>query len=235
METIQWNVFCINNQEMIQEVQQEIGAEIVTAGNTETNGINSEPVHTQVIYTDAENARLVAGLQVKKFAYEYVYEMTERIKEMLDPTAGMSEAEKNAYDRKVMNKVYSGKELTAEELRYIKIHYPALYPQVMRVQIQRKAFEERIKHCHSKEEVQEAYAEAMFHVGENDPARQMLYAAYDDVLKAYQKTSEYEELPEIKEDAEEQKRQKKLSFTKLEEEESSEPYNFCTEISFELV
>ena len=160
--------------------------------------------------TDAESARWVAGLQLKKCAYEQVSAITEKIKDMLDPTSGMTDAQKSSYDRKVMNKVYSGKKLSAEEMRYIKIHYPALYPYVERVQIQRQALEERIKHCHSKEEVQDVYSEAMFHISDDDPAKQMLYAAYDDVLKEFKKTSDYQELPETKEDAEKKKQTKKV-------------------------
>ena len=144
--------------------------------------------------TDAESARWVAGLQLKKCAYEQVSAITEKIKDMLDPTSGMTDAQKSSYDRKVMNKVYSGKKLSAEEMRYIKIHYPALYPYVERVQIQRQALEERIKHCHSKEGT-ETFSEAMFHISDDDPAKQMLYAAYDDVLKEFKKTSDYQELP----------------------------------------
>lgn len=147
---------------------------------------------------------------VKKCAYEQVSAITEKIKDMLDPTSGMTDAQKSSYDRKVMNKVYSGKKLSAEEMRYIKIHYPALYPYVERVQIQRQALEERIKHCHSKEEVQDVYSEAMFHISDDDPAKQMLYAAYDDVLKEFKKTSDYQELPETKEDAEKKKQTKKF-------------------------
>ena len=41
--------------------------------------------------------------------------------------------------------------------------------------------------------------------------KQMLYAAYDDVLKEFKKTSDYQELPETKEDAEKKKQTKKVS------------------------
>ena len=175
-------------------------------------GILSGPSIEQIpTVTDVESAKWVAGLQLKKCAYEQVSAITEKIKDMLDPTSGMTDAQKSSYDRKVMNKVYSGKKLSAEEMRYIKIHYPALYPYVERVQIQRQALEERIKHCHSKEEVQDVYSEAMFHISDDDPAKQMLYAAYDDVLKEFKKTSDYQELPETKEDAEKKKQTKKVS------------------------
>lgn len=158
--------------------------------------------------TDAENAKWIAGLQVKKYAYEQVNDITEKIKDMLDPVSGMTDEQKSAYDRKVMNKVYSGKKLTSEELRYIKIHYPAMYIYVQRVQIQRQALEERMKHCHSKQEVQSVYSDAMLHISDKDPAKMLLCAAYDDVLKEFKKTSEYEELPEKEEESKKKKQDK---------------------------
>lgn len=59
--------------------------------------------------------------------------------------------------------------------------------------------------------MQDVYSEAMFHISDDDPAKQMLYAAYDDVLKEFKKTSDYQELPETKEDAEKKKQTKKVS------------------------
>ena len=211
MQTVQFKVLNTDTQETNVQMQTENKAQ--NTQNTEASGVEStgESAGTkkkttvstgQTGVTDAESAKWVAGLQLKKCAYEQVSAITEKIKDMLDPTSGMTDAQKSSYDRKVMNKVYSGKKLSAEEMRYIKIHYPALYPYVERVQIQRQALEERIKHCHSKEEVQDVYSEAMFHISDDDPAKQMLYAAYDDVLKEFKKTSDYQELPETKEDAE---------------------------------
>ena len=199
MQTIQFKVLNTDTQEtnvQMQTENTEAGNKAQNTQNTEVSGVESteESAGTkkkttvstgQTGVTDAESARWVAGLQLKKCAYEQVSAITEKIKDMLDPTSGMTDAQKSSYDRKVMNKVYSGKKLSAEEMRYIKIHYPALYPYVERVQIQRQALEERIKHCHSKEEVQDVYSEAMFHISDDDPAKQMLYAAYDDVLKEF--------------------------------------------------
>lgn len=221
MQTVQFKVLNTDTQEtnvQMQTENTEAGNKAQNTQNTEVSGVESTgtkkktSVSTgQTGVTDAESARWVAGLQLKKCAYEQVSAITEKIKDMLDPTSGMTDAQKSSYDRKVMNKVYSGKKLSAEEMRYIKIHYPALYPYVERVQIQRQALEERIKHCHSKEEVQDVYSEAMFHISDDDPAKQMLYAAYDDVLKEFKKTSAYQELPETKEDAEKKKQTKKVS------------------------
>lgn len=221
MQTVQFKVLNTDTQEtnvQMQTENTEAGNKAQNTQNTEVSGVESTGTKKktsvctgQTGVTDAESARWVAGLQLKKCAYEQVSAITEKIKDMLDPTSGMTDAQKSSYDRKVMNKVYSGKKLSAEEMRYIKIHYPALYPYVERVQIQRQALEERIKHCHSKEEVQDVYSEAMFHISDDDPAKQMLYAAYDDVLMEFKKTSDYQELPETKEDAEKKKQTKKVS------------------------
>lgn len=189
MEAVQWRI-------------SQTKGRIIISHNHNTEETQETGVHTTGVfsrdhtYTDAESAKIVAGLQLQQYAYQCVEEMTEKIKELMDPTAGMSEAEKEEYDQKVMAKVYSGKELTPEELRYIRMNYPALYPQVLRVQMQRKAFEERIKHCRSKQEVQEAFDEVMSHVSQDDPMCTVLYAAYTDVYEEFKNTDAYEELPE---------------------------------------
>ena len=153
MQTIQFKVLNTDTQEtnvQMQTENTEAGNKAQNTQNTEVSGVESteESAGTkkkttvstgQTGVTDAESARWVAGLQLKKCAYEQVSAITEKIKDMLDPTSGMTDAQKSSYDRKVMNKVYSGKKLSAEEMRYIKIHYPALYPYVERVQIQRQA------------------------------------------------------------------------------------------------
>ena len=171
MQTVQFKVLNTDTQETNVQMQTENKPQnkAQNTQNTEASGveITGESAGTkkkttvstgQTGVTDAESARWVAGLQLKKCAYEQVSAITEKIKDMLDPTSGMTDAQKSSYDRKVMNKVYSGKKLSAEDMRYI-----------------------------------------------------MLYAAYDDVLKEFKKTSDYQELPETKEDAEKKKQTKKVS------------------------
>ena len=134
MQTIQFKVLNTDTQEtnvQMQTENTEAGNKAQNTQNTEVSGVESteESAGTkkkttvstgQTGVTDAESARWVAGLQLKKCAYEQVSAITEKIKDMLDPTSGMTDAQKSSYDRKVMNKVYSGKKLSAEEMRYIK-------------------------------------------------------------------------------------------------------------------
>ena len=142
MQTVQFKVLNIDTQEtnvQMQTENTEAESKVQNTQNTEMSGVESTGESTgtkkkasvvtgKTTVTDVESARWVAGLQLKKCAYEQVSAITEKIKDMLDPTSGMTDAQKSSYDRKVMNKVYSGKKLSAEEMRYIKIHYPALYP-----------------------------------------------------------------------------------------------------------
>jgi hypothetical protein len=164
---------------------------------------------------DAESAKMIAVLQVKQTVYECAQEFQERIKEMLDPTSGMSDEEKEAYDKRVLAKVYSGKELTPEELRYIRLHYPALYPQVLRVQMQRKSLEEQLKHCQSKQQAQDLYDSAMLHVSDKDPMAQVLYAAYNDVYEEFKESDDYKSLPEKTKEEEEEEGKEKAVLTAL--------------------
>ena len=136
MQTVQFKVLNIDTQEtnvQMQTENTEAENKAQNTQNTEASGVEStgESAGTkkkttvstgQTGVTDAESAKWVAGLQLKKCAYEQVSAITEKIKDMLDPTSGMTDAQKSSYDRKVMNKVYSGKKLSAEEMRYIKIH-----------------------------------------------------------------------------------------------------------------
>ena len=122
--------------------------------------------------------------------------------EYLDPTAGLSDEQKKAYEERIMQKLQSGKKLTAEEMNYLRIKNPQLYAQAARVQAMRENLEKQLENCRSKEEVEKAYGMAMSMVGEDDPMRKAIVAAYDDVMKEFKKTDKYQSLPEKEEEAE---------------------------------
>ena len=88
---------------------------------------------------------------------------------MLDPTSGMTDAQKSSYDRKVMNKVYSGKKLSAEEMRYIKIHYPGIVS-VCGAGADSAAGTGGANQSTviQKKEVQDVTVNAMFHISRNE-------------------------------------------------------------------
>ena len=63
------------------------------------------------------------------------------------------------------------------------------------------ALESGLAHSTSKEEAQSVYLDALTHISEEDPMKEYIIAAYDDAMKEFQKSDQYQSLPETKEDA----------------------------------
>ena len=63
-------------------------------------------------------------------------------------------------------------------------------------------FESGLAHSTSKEEAQSVYLDTLTHISEDDPMKEYIIAAYDDdAWKEFQKSDQYQSLPETKEDA----------------------------------
>lgn len=131
------------------------------------------------------------------------FSVTQNISDLLSPACGMTEEEKSSYMAKIMAKLKSGKRLTAEEMRFLQAENPQLYQQAARVQSMRDSLEARLSSCSSKEEAQQTYADALTHIGGDDPMKEYIVAAYDDAMKDFQKSDAYRSLPETEEDAKE--------------------------------
>lgn len=137
------------------------------------------------------------------------FSITQNISELLSPACGMTEEEKSSYLAKIMAKLKSGKKLTAEEMRFLQAEEPQLYQQAARVQTMRDSLEARLSSCSSKEEAQSIYADALGHVSDDDPMKEYIAAAYDDAMKEFQKSDDYQSLPATEKDAAEEKEKEK--------------------------
>lgn len=129
------------------------------------------------------------------------FSITENISELLSPACGMTEEEKEAYFNKIMAKLKSGKKLSSEEMRFLQAEHPELYQQVARVQNMRDSLETRLKHCSSKEEAATIYSNAVSMISKDDPMKEYIIAAYDDTMKEFKDSEEYQALPDTEEDA----------------------------------
>lgn len=118
----------------------------------------------------------------------------------LDPTAGLSEEEKAAYEERIMQKLRSGKKLSAEEMNYLRMKNPQMYAQAARVQTMRENLENQLENCKSKEEVEKVYGMSVSMVSKDDPMREAIVAAYDDVMKEFKETDKYRALPQKEEE-----------------------------------
>ena len=133
------------------------------------------------------------------------FQITKNISELLSPACGMTEDEKNAYFQRILAKLRSGKKLSAEEMRFLQAEHPEFYPQAARVQAMRDGLETRLRCCRSKEAAQTMFVNAMDSVSDEDPMKEYLVAAYEDVMKEFKESNTYKELPDTEEEAQKQK------------------------------
>lgn len=120
--------------------------------------------------------------------------------ELFAPTAGMEEEQEKAYEERIMRKLKTGKKLTAEEMNYLQVKNPQMYIQAARVQTMRENLKSQLENCESKEEAEKIYGDAFSMISKDDPMREPIVAAYDDVMKEFKKTDKYQHLPEKEDD-----------------------------------
>lgn len=131
------------------------------------------------------------------------FQITKNISELLSPACGMTDEEKKSYLAKIIAKLKSGKKLTPEEMRFLQAEDPVLYQQAARVQSMRESLETRLAHATSKENATSIYTDALSHISDNDPMKEYLVAAYDDAMKEFKQSSDYQKLPETEKEAKE--------------------------------
>ena len=147
-------------------------------GKNSSNGDNSAQTSKPVAYSSRMDMLRVA------------------VHDYLDPTAGMTDAQRERFIKKIYAKIQSGKKLTQDEMAYLRKYDPVTYMKVARIQAQREALEAQLKSCKSKEEAQELYTDTVSRIPEDDPARKELMAAYDDAYEEFKKSDGYDSLPE---------------------------------------
>ncbi|MCH5264601.1 MAG: hypothetical protein J1F02_01790 [Lachnospiraceae bacterium] len=148
----------------------------------------------------------------------------ELIGAMEDPTAGMSEAERQEYGRRIEQKMKAGKKLTAKELSYLRIHNPELYKIAVRVETSRKTLRQRLKTCKSKQEVHSVVQGqlSVLRSMKGDPAREYMAAMMQREISEFKKSSVYAKLPLKTEQGD--KKMKKVLYT-VESEDEEDIYS----------
>lgn len=179
-----------------------------TAGNIfKKYSVGNEETKTQ---NEADTATI--GLHLK-----------EAVDSIFDPTTGMTEEQKKKFVEKLYRKLESGKKLTADEMQYLRMNDPVTYAKAARVQTMREVFKKQLENAKSKEEASDMYLTNMSRIGEDDPAKKELQAAYEDVYSEFRKTNAYKKLPDTRKEAMEEKdsfKKHDCNNVKWEEDES---------------
>lgn len=113
----------------------------------------------------------------------------------------MTDEEKQKMDMKIQSKLKRGKKLTIEERRYLQETNPLMYQHAMRVQREAEMVEEQLKHAKSKEEVHTIVSCAINSVSKNDPDREYIIAAINELSDEIHKSPSYSRLPATEEEA----------------------------------
>lgn len=133
----------------------------------------------------------------------------ELVEKIIDQFQGIdfeTEEERKNFQTKLEYKVKSGAKLSGKEMNYLRKYNPYMYHQMVRVQQKREALKERLKHCRSKEEAQQAIGAAFSSIHEKDPVKEAMVAAVSNVSKQFCSSDTYRKLPDTIEEAERKKR-----------------------------
>ena len=149
------------------------------------------------INVNAGKAKDVACHKNKK---DVVKEALEKMQEEFRMCGFKSEEEKARYEAKINEKIRLGEKLSPAEMNYIQRTNPSLYMRVKRIQMQRELLEKKLKQCRSKEEVEEAYNQAIASIDKKDPDRALVVKAYENVTKEFKSTRQYKLLPRTRKD-----------------------------------
>ena len=150
----------------------------------------------------------------------------EVTKNFLDPTSEMDEEEQKRYERKIIAKLESGKRLSPKEMNYLRVHNPQMYEVAQRVEKARQALRERLKHCKSKEEVQQTISARMEVVKmmdqAGDPGTKYMAAMVQHEAKTFRDSEQYNKLPQTTDEARRKKKQtmQKDPFEQKDKEEA---------------
>ena len=115
--------------------------------------------------------------------------------QLTDITSGMSEEEKQDYEKKIRAKLQRGANLSVEELNYLRIHNPELYRSAMRVKTAKQQLKEQLRHCKSKQEANTLIVRAISRISDKDPDKTYLTAGLRKVAEEFKKSFRYANLP----------------------------------------
>lgn len=95
----------------------------------------------------------------------------------------------------IIHKLEEGEELSSSDLSYLRDNNPELYQEALRIQIERKSFEESLKNSSSKEEAQDKYSFQLNIISGSKNSIKYRVAAAKRVWKSFVNSMEYKKLP----------------------------------------
>ena len=176
-----------------------------------------------------------SGEQQKgKTLFQLKADLLHKVQDMVSNVEFETPEEEAEFARKLQQKMESGQKLTTKEMNYLKKTNPILYQNMLRVQREREALKNRLKHCKTKQEAQQVISQAYAAVSKKDPVRQQMLAAIANVAKQFTNSSHYQKLPENAEELKKRENQKNVeSEDPFPEDKMAEAEDGKASISYE--
>ena len=89
---------------------------------------------------------------------------------------------------------FIGKKLTAQEMEFLRMNYPDEYQHALRIQKMAEMLENQLKHAKSKQEADGYIAAALNGIPDDDPDKECLVAAFNEISKEFHHSSAYHRL-----------------------------------------
>ena len=124
------------------------------------------------------------------------------------PNAEDSAAEEKKQQKlqHIMSKLKRGKKLTPDEMEFLRKNFPDDYQRALRIQKMAEMLKEQLEHAKSKQEANTYIASAINGIADEDPDKECLVAAYNEIAKDFRKSPAYNRLPDTVSDAQKQRK-----------------------------
>ncbi len=183
--------------------------------------------------TYTQNMKMQMKWERKKASGDYSSDGTKSIEEWLqkqtEGTGSLMDEDSKQTLARIELKMNAGKSLTSAEMEYLRKNDPETYKKAKSIEMERKAYEQRLKSCKTKEEVQRVKASQMAasldrvnEVKKLELIKQELRLtnASADTMKKFTESGEYAKLPT---EAEQRKAEKDLKEAKEAEQKKEKP------------
>ncbi len=140
----------------------------------------------------------------------------------------MSEDDKAKMYARIEAKLKAGKKLSPEERYYLQKTNTQMYLQYQRIRAKADAMASQLKEAKSKQQVNDIITTSMSSISDNDPCKEYVQAAMNEVVKEFKSSQDYGRLPDKDSVLEKKKKkQTKESFEKdIQEQKEFDPMSW---------
>jgi hypothetical protein len=117
----------------------------------------------------------------------------------------MSDEDKEKMRARIEAKLKSGKKLSSKEEQFLRETDPQMYMQYQRIRAMADTMDSQLKHAKTKQQANDIITTSMSGVSDQDPCKEYVLAAMNEVAKEFKKSPGYNRLPDSDSDIDKKK------------------------------